>query len=226
MRPGGGILCLSLSAGSCPACTGRSRRVNAAFDTYDFDDACAALYEFIWGSFCDWFVELSKPALQGDDAAAKAAAQSALYGVLETALRLLHPIMPFATEEIWQSLPRPAGSICIAAYPASDPSLIDLDAEAGMSLIIESITALRALRADFTPGGPENEAARAAILNRRFSVTIVPQTMLAQTTLQDQLPTLTALARLGRVELARDAPDDMRVLPIGCVRRDILHSDN
>ena len=82
-----------------------AEKVNAALGTYDFDDACAALYEFFWNEYCDWFVELCKPALQGDDAAAKQQAVGTLYHVLETTLRLLHPVMPYVTEEIWQALP-------------------------------------------------------------------------------------------------------------------------
>ncbi len=72
------------------------------------DDACNALYEFLWNEYCDWFVELCKPALQGEDGPAKDSARRTLFTVLETTLRLLHPIMPFVTEEIWQSLPHRA----------------------------------------------------------------------------------------------------------------------
>ena len=63
------------------------------------------LYEFVWGEYCDWFVELCKPSLQGEDGPAKDSARATLYAVLETVLRLLHPTMPFVTEEIWQQLP-------------------------------------------------------------------------------------------------------------------------
>ena len=79
--------------------------VNDALASYDMDDACSALYEFVWNEYCDWFVELSKPALQGEDGPAKDAARQTLYTVLETTLRLLHPILPFVTEEIWRNLP-------------------------------------------------------------------------------------------------------------------------
>ncbi len=77
--------------------------VNASLASYDLDDACNALYEFLWSEYCDWFVELCKPALQGTEPIAKWHALATLYTVLETTLRLLHPIMPFVTEEIWQS---------------------------------------------------------------------------------------------------------------------------
>jgi valyl-tRNA synthetase len=190
-------------------------RVNSSLGTYDFDEACGALYEFVWNEFCDWFVELSKPALQGDDLAAKQHIRGTLYSVLETTLRLLHPIMPFVTEEIWQALPHEGDSLCIAPYPLGNASLIDAEAETAMGLVIDSISALRSLRADFTPGGPENEAARATILTRRFTVTVVPETLQARTAIQEQLSALTALARLGQVQIADAAPTDQRHVPTG-----------
>ena len=152
-----------------------TEKVNAALGAYDFDDACAALHEFLWDEYCDWFVELCKPALQGDDAEAKRQAVETLSHVLETTLRLLHPVMPYVTEEIWQALPHEGETICLAPYPQADPALVDADAEAGMQLVIDGITALRVLRAEFTPGGDENAAARAAMLTRRFTVTVVPE---------------------------------------------------
>ncbi len=118
--------------------------------------------------------------------------------------------MPFVTEEIWQALPHAGETICLAPYPAAEEGLIDIEAEAGMTLLIDSITALRGLRAEFTPGGPENEAARAAMLARRFTVTITPETDAARATLQDQRLALITLARLGDVTLQSGplAPDN------------------
>ena len=189
--------------------------VNAALAGYDMDDACGALYEFLWNEYCDWFVELCKPALQGEDGPAKEGARATLFAVLQTTLRLLHPIMPFGTEEIWQNLPGTEGSISIAPYPVADESLIDPEAEAGMALVIGSITALRGLRAEFTPGGQENEAARAAMLARRFTVTAVPESATADATLRQQLPALISLARLGDVTLAETAPTDSKYVSAG-----------
>ncbi len=188
--------------------------VNDSLASYDMDDACGALYEFLWSEYCDWFVELCKPALQGEDGPAKDAARRTLYAVLETTLRLLHPIMPFVTEEIWQGLPTSEGSLCLADYPQADESLLDPEAEAGMGLVIESITALRGLRAEFTPGGPENEAARAAMLARRLTVVAVPDSDQARAALTDQLPALTALARLGTVSVADAPPAGVRSVPV------------
>ena len=176
--------------------------VNAALASYDMDDACSTLYEFVWGEYCDWFVELCKPSLQGEDGPAKDAARATLYTVLETTLRLLHPMMPFVTEEIWQQLPGTAESISLAPYPVYDAALADPEAEAAVGLLIDSITALRGLRAEFTPGGQENEAARAAMLTRKLTVIAVPETETADAALRAQLPALVALARLGATRVA------------------------
>ena len=192
-----------------------SRTVNAALASYDLDDACNALHEFLWNEYCDWFVELCKPALNGEEGEAKERAKFVLVSVLESTLRLLHPVMPFVTEEIWQALPHVGESICSAAYPRPDEALVDLPAEAGMALLIDSVTALRTLRAEFTPGGQENEAARAAILARRFTVTAVPETDAARATLTDQLSALTNLARLGTVTIADAGPVGARTVATG-----------
>ena len=188
--------------------------VTASLTSYDLDDACAALYEFTWSEYCDWFLELCKPALQGEDGPAKDSARQTLLTVLDTVLRLLHPIMPFATDEIWHNLPGRSGTISVAPYPVADESLLDPEAEAGMALLIESVTALRGLRAEFTPGGPENEAARAAMLARRFTVTAVTETDLAASTLRGQSPALVSLARLGTVTVSETAPTEKSV-PVG-----------
>jgi valyl-tRNA synthetase len=123
--------------------------------------------------------------------------------------------MPFVTEEIWSHFHPEGGSISVAPYPQADPSLLDPEAEAGMALVIGSITALRGLRAEFTPGGPENEAARAAMIARRLTVVAVPETDAARAALRDQLPALTALARLGDVTLADAPPPQGRSVPVG-----------
>ena len=189
--------------------------VNAALASYDMDDACGALYEFLWNEYCDWFVELCKPDLQGEDGAAKDSARATLLTVLQTTLRLLHPIMPFVTEEIWQNLPGTEGSISIAPYPIADEALVDPEAEAGMALVIGSITALRALRAEFTPGGQENEAARAAMLARRFTAVAVAEGATHAATLRGQLPSIVSLARLGEVTLAEAPPTDGKYVAAG-----------
>jgi len=131
--------------------------VNTGFANYDMDDAARALYEFIWNEYCDWYIELAKPRLQGDPAA-RAQVQAILHSVLETALRLLHPIMPFITEEIWQALPHEGESIMVAPFPAVDAARIDDEAEAGMNLVMDAVRSVRNLRAELgvSPGKQVN----------------------------------------------------------------------
>ncbi|MCP3951636.1 MAG: valine--tRNA ligase, partial [Desulfobacterales bacterium] len=101
--------------------------VAAALDTYKYNEAAAALYKFIWHEFCDWYLEASKPALYGEDTARKQVTCDVLYQVLKDTLIILHPLMPFVTEEIWHKLPGTSGSIMQAAYPASDAAGVQRD---------------------------------------------------------------------------------------------------
>jgi valyl-tRNA synthetase len=124
--------------------------VAAALDTYKFNEAAAALYKFIWHEFCDWYLEASKPALYGEDAARKEATLDVLYRVLKDTLVILHPLMPFVTEEIWHKLPGTDGSVMQAAYPAadSDGAASDDRAEAEMNLVMGIITGIRNIRGE------------------------------------------------------------------------------
>ncbi len=124
--------------------------VRGALAAYRFNDAASALYRFIWGELCDWYLELSKPALYGTDAAAKRAARSVLLAVFDDTLRLLHPVMPFLSEEIWQALPmpRPTASICIAPYPVGEAAWRDAAAEQNVGQLIDAVTAIRNIRSE------------------------------------------------------------------------------
>ena len=117
---------------------------------YQFSDAASTIYQFLWGEFCDWYIELAKSALNGDDPVAKASTRAVLVFCLDRVLRLLHPFMPFLTEEIWQRLPmaRPTESICVAPYPEADRQLDDERAEAEMRPLIEVIEGVRAIRGE------------------------------------------------------------------------------
>ena len=121
-----------------------------ALAAYRFNDAASTLYRFIWGEVCDWYLELSKPALYGADEAAKQAARATLTTVLDQTLRLLHPFMPFISEEIWQALPiaRPTASICIAPYPQVEAARRDADAEARIGQLIDTVSAIRNIRSE------------------------------------------------------------------------------
>ena len=122
----------------------------AALTGYQFAEAASVLYQFLWGEFCDWYIELSKSALYGDDAHVKTSTRAVLVFVLDQVLRLLHPFMPFLTEEIWQKLPiaRTVESIMIAAYPVEDARLHDAAAEAEMKPISQAIDGIRAIRGE------------------------------------------------------------------------------
>ena len=130
--------------------------VNQAFTDYKFNEAAGLLYTFTWHEFCDWYVELSKDPLYGEDPQARRAAQAVLFHVLEGLLRLLHPILPFVTEEIWQALPgqRQVASIMQAAYPEPGAVTLDPAVVAEMELVMEVIRAIRNIRGelDLPPG--------------------------------------------------------------------------
>ena len=101
--------------------------VEHAFATYRFDLAAKAIYEFVWDEYCDWYLELTKPVLNDENVAEKrSGTRRVLLAVLETSLRLAHPIMPYMTEEIWQTLAPMIGlggeTIMTAAYPVADPA--------------------------------------------------------------------------------------------------------
>ncbi len=123
-----------------------------AFDEYRFNDAASAIYRFLWGEVCDWYVELIKPTLYGDDVAAKQRVGTTLVTVLDRVMRLLHPFMPYLTEEIWQALPlrRPTDSIMIAPYPQPVDAWRDARAEQLATVLIDTVTAVRAIRSEFT----------------------------------------------------------------------------
>jgi valyl-tRNA synthetase len=129
-----------------------TREVQSALAEYRFNDAASSLYQFIWHEYCDWYVELSKSALKDEEPNKKKAAQTTLVMTLETALRLLHPIMPFITEEIWQKLPkkirREEESIMIASFPKSDDKDIDEAIEQSMRLPMDAILSIRNIRGE------------------------------------------------------------------------------
>jgi len=130
--------------------------VRAAFGNYRFNDGALALYQFIWHEFCDWYLELSKVAQYGDDTARKQQVQAVLMHTLEQSLRLLHPFMPFVTEEIWQALPveKSTDSIMIAPYPKADAARRDVAAEEAVNRLIEAVRGVRNIRSEL--GIPPN----------------------------------------------------------------------
>jgi valyl-tRNA synthetase len=123
------------------------------FASYRFDLLAQALYEFAWNEFCDWFVELAKPALNGEDQAAADSTRHTLLHVLEALLRLLHPLVPFVTEELWRSVAPKLGidaaTISLRPYPqASDFGTADAGAEADVEWLKAMVSALRRIRSE------------------------------------------------------------------------------
>ncbi|HSO72471.1 MAG TPA: class I tRNA ligase family protein, partial [Thermodesulfobacteriota bacterium] len=149
------------------------RETRKSLDSYAFDQAANTLYQFIWHEFCDWYLELIKPALyDSQDPNVKMHTQKVLQDILSALLRLLHPFMPFVTEEIWHKLPSAQGSIMQAPFPTAQIELIDPAAEAEMNLLMAVITSVRNLRSEMniSPGAKvpirfysSNQAALAAL---------------------------------------------------------------
>lgn len=120
-----------------------------SLDRYEFNHAAKGLYDFVWHDFCDWYLEMAKVRLYGSDPAAKAQAQHVLVSVLTDIVKLLHPFIPFITEEIWQRLPqRESESVMIAEYPKAHPEWIDEQAEQTMHKLQALITAIRTIRSE------------------------------------------------------------------------------
>ncbi len=146
--------------------------VRRNLDEFYYDRAADALYHFIWDEFCDWYLELIKPVLYGADEAAKAGVQHNMLHILATVLKLMHPVTPFVTEELWQKLPGAEGSLMKAPFPENDPALDDMAAEASISFLMDVTRAVRQARADFgvppalklAPAVSTSEAALAAAL--------------------------------------------------------------
>ena len=125
--------------------------VTENMESFELGVASAKVYDFIWSDFCDWYIELTKARLQGEDPAAKEQAQRVLVFVLTETLKLLHPFMPFLTEEIWQALPHRAGAgdfLMLEPWPVADPAWADREAKGAMEAVMDVIRAVRARRAE------------------------------------------------------------------------------
>ena len=123
-------------------------KVTDLFDRFEFGEAGRQLYNFIWDDFCDWYIEMSKETLYGENEAAKQTNKAVLVYVLDQSLRLLHPIMPFVTEEIWSKLPYEGTSLVVASYPVVEASFEDEKAIVGMGVLKELIRSVRNIRAE------------------------------------------------------------------------------
>jgi valyl-tRNA synthetase len=178
-----------------------TKDVHDALTTYRFHEAANRIYDFFWGDFCDWYIELIKPRLFDEAGAARVACAN-LVNLYDAALRLLHPIMPFITEEIWQALydsAPPLKSIALASFPQSNDGQIDLAAETEMAILQDLIVSIRNLRAELKVEQKlkvpvqvlaENDAVRSLIENN-----------------------LSAVERLANVESVKFVPESPSKLP-------------
>ncbi|MFA5353367.1 MAG: valine--tRNA ligase [Thermodesulfovibrionales bacterium] len=120
--------------------------VSRGLSQYRFNDAANSIYHFIWHEFCDWYIELSKPALYQGSEVEKQAVADTLFHVLEKVIRILHPFMPYVTEELWKTVFEKEGSIMTAAFPEGLPR--DVDAEREMAFLLDAVTGLRSIRGE------------------------------------------------------------------------------
>lgn len=173
-----------------------SKEVADYIDKFQLDDAAKAVYEFLRGDFCDWYVELAKVRLYNDDEAGKASkttAQYVLWTVLEAGLRMLHPFMPFITEEIWQKIKVEGDSIMIQQYPVADESLINRDIENSFEYIKDVISSLRNIKAEMGIS-PAKEV----------KVVIKTSDEMELKTLEDNYIFITKLAKIEELKYGKD----------------------
>lgn len=159
-----------------------------SLDNYRFNEAANLLYEFFWHQFCDWYLELAKLDINAPRV------QAILIHVLDSSLRLLHPFMPFVTEEIWQTLPHEGSSIMVAPWPKVDKSLIEPEAERKMQLIIDEVTAIRNIRSDWKVPS-----------SKRVDVVFSCHNKSKEVLIDEHSSYIKSLARTGKVTVSKKA---------------------
>jgi len=168
---------------------------HAALEGFRFNDAANGLYAHVWGVFCDWYVELSKPLLQGDDEAARDETRATTAWALDQCLKLLHPIMPFITEELWGQIAKRETMLIHADWPVLPADLADAAADAEMGWVIKVIEGVRSVRAEMNvPGGAQIP----------MIVTGAGEAVVQRLARNGAL--IERLARLSGIELAAQAP--------------------
>ncbi|MBZ5642035.1 MAG: valine--tRNA ligase [Acidobacteriia bacterium] len=176
-------------------------QVNDALEHFRFHEAAHVVYHFFWGDFCDWYIEWVKPELTSSDRAKAAATWKNLFTAFESALRLLHPFMPFITEELWHQLPQRAGarSIALDRFPEAHAERIDAGAEEQISLLQEIITAARNLRAEMKLDP-----------KKKLPVEIAPASAATRATVGNSLETILRLANLSSLSFGKAPFDSTR----------------
>ena len=174
------------------------RDVTANMESYELGVAAQKLYDFIWDNFCDWYIELTKARLNGEDEAAMVQAQQVLCYVLTQILKLLHPFMPFITEEIWQALPHEGDYLMLQDWPVYDEKFCFADEERAMELVMDAIKAIRARRSEMNVPP-----------SKKAELTVVTEEQAVFTT---GIPFLKRLANASEVTVTADAPADVNGL--------------
>ena len=173
--------------------------ITASLEAYRFNDASTSVYQFIWDGFCDWFIELAKPILQGDDEAAKIETQAAAQWGLQNALKLLHPFMPYVTEELWQEIkPVDTGAIFLMLenWPQIPENLMNKDADAEINWVIKAITSIRSVRSEMNvPAGA------------KIPLIVSGSNELTQQRIVRHNDVLKRLARLDTITVQNDFPE-------------------
>lgn len=190
---------------------GTLAEINRLMERYDFGAAAKTLYEFLWNEFCDWYIELVKPDLyQKENPAVRQRVQGVLATVLADTLKLLHPFMPYLTEEIWQTLPHEGKSIMTSQWPEFQPAKTDAIAEKEMGLIMEMIRAIRNIRGEvnITPGKKIEVIIQASPEDKEiiskgqgYLVNLAGISQLTVGALQEQKPDKAMTARIEKIEL-------------------------
>ena len=171
-----------------------ARKVGEALAELRFDQAASGLYHFVWDEFCDWYIEIAKSYFA--DPVEGPRTRAVLLEVLEKTLRLLHPVMPFVTEEIWQRLPHEGPSIMVAPYPVPEPGKTDVEDEAAMARVMRMITAIRTLRATY-----------AVDRKRRIDVTVVAPEAKDAAFVSEHGALVRHLGGVGAFDVVAEAPD-------------------
>ncbi len=169
--------------------------VRQALDEYRFNEVAAALYQFTWHEFCDWYLELSKISLDSKDVAEQERTRAVLATVLDTIMRLLHPVMPFISEEIWHALDegRKHDSIMVQAFPQVDAAWIDEEAEQRMTLVMDVIRSIRNIRSEMNLP-PSQE----------LTAIIIPKAGTIETQLRTHEGFVRRLARVGELRYQQE----------------------
>jgi len=173
-------------------------QVDAALENFRFHEASQAIYQFFWGDFCDWYIEWVKPQLVSPDREVAMPAWRNIFAALDNALRLLHPVMPFLTEELWRKLPQRAGarSIALDHFPGPRPAWNDVGAEDAMARLQEIVVAARNIRAEMKVDARQKVAAE-----------LFTRGVATRTLVEENLDPLLRLASLSALTISSNRPD-------------------